>query len=160
MSYNPYRFYDPIKYEELYHHGILGMKWGIRKERPSSGSNKKRRKKIKLTTSEKVALGLGGAGIATGAVLGALSIRNGIKARKLGNEYLRSTRQKPVMSVSKIPATNKLMESIDTGFRADNLGSASLMATSAGLIPIIAVNNSRNRKRLGLDKKKKKERNE
>lgn len=46
MGYNPYRFYDPMD-DELYHHGVLGMKWGVRNDTDSNTSRKLKLRKIR-----------------------------------------------------------------------------------------------------------------
>ena len=35
---------------ELYHHGVPGMRWGVRKSRSSSGSSRSKRKTVKTST--------------------------------------------------------------------------------------------------------------
>ena len=72
--------------KELYHYGVLGMKWGVRKDRSSkSGSSKSRNKskndlqKIKLNKHEKNALKV--AGVMSG-ISAAQTIQNYQKAQQ------------------------------------------------------------------------------
>lgn len=61
---------DYLKTKELYHFGIKGMKWGIRKEDPQeSETNKAAKEKVKRAN---IVGGLGGAvaGAAAGAAIG------------------------------------------------------------------------------------------
>lgn len=97
-------------YNELYHHGIKGQKWGIRRFQNADGSltskgshrynvnsgNKSRRssssnnKKGKLSTGKKVAIGVA----ATAAVLGtayAAKKITGIKYNRAAEEFLRNS---------------------------------------------------------------------
>lgn len=43
-----------LESNELAHHGVKGMKWGVRKDRPSSGSGKSTTKKKRTTTKSTV----------------------------------------------------------------------------------------------------------
>ena len=42
---------------ELYHYGVKGMKWGVRKEAPPSDQQAKQKAKKRLSTGQKVAIG-------------------------------------------------------------------------------------------------------
>ena len=71
----------------LYHHGILGMHWGIRKTKPVSSigiksSNKKSKsnKRLDLKTAAKVGIGIVGAGL---AVYGAIKFKNYVRSTNM-----------------------------------------------------------------------------
>ena len=42
---------------ELYHYGVLGMKWGVRRNNSSSSKSSSRKIKIKPETKKKIAIG-------------------------------------------------------------------------------------------------------
>ena len=75
-----YNYYNP---NELYHYGVKGMKWGVRKNRTqsnnknvakrSSDETKEVNNKKKLTTKQKVAIGAAAAGTAL-AVIGGIYV--------------------------------------------------------------------------------------
>lgn len=71
--------------KELYHHGVKGMKWGIRKDHKRT---KPSTRKKKLTTKQKVAIGVGvAATVAVGAYFAKRYIdMNGDKIIKAGSD--------------------------------------------------------------------------
>lgn len=79
-----YNYYNPT---ELYHYGVKGMKWGVRRRQNKDGSStsagKKQRSedddKKKLTTKQKVAIGATAAGTAL-AVIGGIYVYKKINA--------------------------------------------------------------------------------
>lgn len=83
---NEYIFTD-----ELYHHGIKGQRWGVRRYRNKDGTltsdgkkryneNQKSNKKRKLSTKQKVTIGVA-AGTATLAVVGGIAYSKYIKSK-------------------------------------------------------------------------------
>jgi hypothetical protein len=83
--------------ELLMHFGIRGMKWGVRKQKPSGGSSSKKG----MSTKKKVAIAAGGlavvAGVAATAYL--LKTRGGVKVPKIGPTVNRVTNLPPVPKV-------------------------------------------------------------
>ena len=58
---------DYFECKELYHYGVKGMKWGERKEYEPV---EKQTPKKKLTTAQKVLIGVGGVSVAAAAAYG------------------------------------------------------------------------------------------
>jgi len=104
----------------LIHYGVKGMKWGVRKERPSSANSDK--KKRGLSTGQKVAIGVAAVAV-TGAVLyktgsfdkmasAGKRVANKYKAKKLGLELV----QNPEKSSSNFDKAMSMMnEAFDSG---------------------------------------------
>lgn len=81
------RPYYAVSYndDDIYHYGVLGMKWGVRKQRESSGTGRGNGRR-KLTAKQKkiirnVAIGAGTAALAGGAIAG-----GAIAYQKLGGK--------------------------------------------------------------------------
>lgn len=60
---------DEDIYEYLEHHGIKGMRWGVRKQQSSSNESNKSEG---MSTKKKVAIGLGSAALAAGIIAGGI----------------------------------------------------------------------------------------
>ena len=80
-----------MRNDELYHHGVKGMQWGVRKKHESSENNKSKRKG--LTGKQKRAIAIGAAAVATGlAVYGAYKLSNSRyfdRQIKVGKDFYR-----------------------------------------------------------------------
>ena len=89
----------------LMHHGVKGMKWGVRNDYQPTGRRRSSglitaqdvNKKRGLPKGQKIALGVGGAALATGAVVGGALIAkklgfNGAMAKETGKAMLQGAR--------------------------------------------------------------------
>lgn len=91
---------DYLKTKELYHFGIKGMKWGIRKEDPQeSETNKAAKEKVKRAN---VVGGLGGAvaGAAAGAAIGYFFNRGRVFVDKYSDDSLAKVKKKYVSLIA------------------------------------------------------------
>ena len=91
---------DYLKTKELYHFGIKGMKWGIRKEDPKeSETNKAAKEKVKRAN---VVGGLGGAvaGAAAGAAIGYFFNRGRVFVDKYSGDSLAKVKKKYVSLIA------------------------------------------------------------
>ena len=112
--------YRIIYKDELYHHGVKGMKWGVRKERSTSTGGDKKKKG--LSAGQKVAIGVAAVAV-TGAVLyktgsfdrvasAGKQVANRHKAKKLGLELVQNTERS---SSNFDKAMSRMNEAFDSG---------------------------------------------
>lgn len=81
----------------LYHHGVKGMRWGIRRHRESSNSERK-----KMSKAKKIAIG---AGITAAAVIAAYSV-------------YQLTKSKPIAEVINDTSTHLAKNLVDTNLQS------------------------------------------
>ena len=92
--------YKLVYTNELYHHGVKGQKWGVRKERQPSGGDSSGKKRG-LSKKQKIALGVAAVAVTTAVLYKTGSFdkmadagrhaANNMKARKLGLELVQNS---------------------------------------------------------------------
>lgn len=66
-----------MNYNELYHHGVKGMKWGVRRKKKQDGE----RSKKTMSTAKKVAIGAAVVAAIAGGAYGAYKLNNLVKTQ-------------------------------------------------------------------------------
>lgn len=122
---------DDNIYDHLEHHGVRGMKWGVRSARSSSSGPPKQSKKPKTTEEKRIRNNriIGGAMIAVGGALFvkmALDQHKTMKARSAANIYNASKNIKRAQQVNDIISMNSgvRVSEVRTGFKVGGGGGA------------------------------------
>lgn len=99
--------YKIVKSDELYHHGVKGMRWGVRKEKTNNSSQKK-----KMSTATKVAIGVGAA-VAVGAAAYGVSKWRGKAIDSLSKDAIKQGRKYIDLSLEGHKTADHIMNNAD-----------------------------------------------